>query len=322
MPLTFLHFDTAQRNNINSDPFNASFNLSNSIRNIKKIYLKSCEIPCGYYNIRTPQIFSFILNPPSSSTLTGSIQPASMSYIPIQTNNFGLVVNDSNNAYSGFNPILVSLLGNNNIFHTQNIKVNNYPIQINITVPIGNYTIDSLISYINSCIINLYLTYNNQYDALATVCPNLTKVLVAASSSFPVGYIQLNVLSNVQIKILPSSINSMLGFVNNQSGVTSVLSPNFYNLYPDISIYMYFPTIPHNNTHFSNQLISFKIPVNSGYQSINFNQENQNFAQYIEITDKTFILTNIQINMYDRLGNTISNNNLNMTMTLGIQTED
>jgi len=321
MPLTFLHFDTAQRNNINSDPFNASFNLSNSIRNIKKIYLKSCEIPCGYYNIRTPQIFSFILNPPSSSTLPASIQPASMSYIPTQTNNFGLVVNDSNNAYSGFNPILVSLLGNNNIFHTQNIKVNNYPIQINITVPIGNYTIDSLINYINSCIINLYVTYNNQYDALGTTCPTLSKVLVAASSSFPVGYIQLNVLSGVNIQILPSTINSMLGFVNNQTATTTIIGPNFYNLCPDISIYLYFPTIPHNNTHFNNQLISFKIPVTTGYQAIEFNQENINFAQYIEVSDKTFILTNIQLLFYDRLGNVLLNNNLDFCMTLAFETE-
>jgi hypothetical protein len=321
MPLQFLHFDSSQRSNINSDPFNASFTLSNSIRNIKKIYLKSCEIPCGYYNIRTPQIFSFILNPPSSSTLTGSIQPASMSYIPIQTNNFGLVVNDSNNAYSGFNPILVSLLGNNNIFHTQNIKVNNYPIQINITVPIGNYTIDSLINYINSCITNLYIIYKNQYDAFAATCPTLSKVLVAASSSFPVGYIQLNVLSGVNIQILPSTLNSMLGFINNQSSTTTIIGPNFYNLYPDISIYLYFPTIPHNNTHFSNQLISFKIPVTVGYQAIEFNQENINFAQYIEVSDKTFILTNIQLLFYDRLGNVLLNNNLDYTMTLGIETE-
>jgi hypothetical protein len=244
-----------------------------------------------------------------------------MSYIPTQTNNFGLVVSSTNNSYSAFNPMVVSLLGNNNIFQTQNAQVKKYPIQINITVPIGNYTIDSLINYINSCIINLYTTYNTQYDAFGTTCPTLSKVLVAASSSFPVGYIQLNVLSGVNIQILPSSLNSMLGFINNQSATTTIIGPNFYNLYPDISIYLYFPNIPHNNTHFNNQLISFKIPVTVGYQAIEFNQENINFAQYIEVSDKTFILTNIQLLFYDRLGNPLINNNLDYTFTLGIETE-
>jgi HSP90 family molecular chaperone len=91
MPISFLHFDSAQRNNKNEDPFKSSFKLANSIRNVKKIYLKSAEIPCGFFNIRTPQIFSFILS--SSKDMDEISQLASITYTPKQKTNYNLVVN-------------------------------------------------------------------------------------------------------------------------------------------------------------------------------------------------------------------------------------
>ena len=44
MPLSFLHFDSSQRENKSDGPFKSSFKLADSIRNVKKIYLKSAEI--------------------------------------------------------------------------------------------------------------------------------------------------------------------------------------------------------------------------------------------------------------------------------------
>jgi hypothetical protein len=75
------------------------------------------------------------------------------------------------------------------------------------------------------------------------------------------------------------------------------------------------------NKYFNNQLISFKIPVTSGYQAIEFNQENVNFAQYIEISDATFILTKVQLIVYDRQGKYVDNNNFDFCFTLGFETE-
>jgi hypothetical protein len=57
--IQFYHFDTAQRDNLIDDPFQCQLTLSNPLRNVKKIYLKSVEIPVGYFNIRTPQYFEF-----------------------------------------------------------------------------------------------------------------------------------------------------------------------------------------------------------------------------------------------------------------------
>ena len=46
--ISFVHFDTSLRDDLTDDPFHCSLILSNPIRNIKKIYLKSCEIPWAF----------------------------------------------------------------------------------------------------------------------------------------------------------------------------------------------------------------------------------------------------------------------------------
>ena len=116
-------------------------------------------------------------------------------------------------------------------------------------------------------------------------------------------------------------ISSILGFNGTENGRGSIKSTNLYNLNPDLCLYLYFPNIPHKNTHFNNQLISFKIPNSSGYQGIEFNAENLNFAQYIEIHDSSFILNKVDLIIYDREGNYIDNNNYNFTFTLGLETD-
>ena len=53
--LEFLHFDSfyARANPpLNNDPYDTTYTLANPIKNIKRIYLKSLELPIGFYNIR------------------------------------------------------------------------------------------------------------------------------------------------------------------------------------------------------------------------------------------------------------------------------
>ena len=56
------HFDTTGKwspsfqqllSNSDNSPFNLTFNLPSQLRNIKKIYLKSVELPVGFTNIRS-----------------------------------------------------------------------------------------------------------------------------------------------------------------------------------------------------------------------------------------------------------------------------
>ena len=59
--LEFLHFDTTNQwqatfqqlfNHNNDHPFSLTFNLPTQINKVKKIYLKSIELPVGFTNIR------------------------------------------------------------------------------------------------------------------------------------------------------------------------------------------------------------------------------------------------------------------------------
>ena len=49
-----INFDTIYSNKIDSNPFNTSFQLSESLRNVSSISLKSIEIPISNHNLRSP----------------------------------------------------------------------------------------------------------------------------------------------------------------------------------------------------------------------------------------------------------------------------
>ena len=49
-----INFDTIYSSKIDSNPFNTIFQLSETLRNVNKITLKSVEIPISNYNIRSP----------------------------------------------------------------------------------------------------------------------------------------------------------------------------------------------------------------------------------------------------------------------------
>ena len=48
-----INFDTIYSNKIDSNPFNTNFVLSETLRNVTKITLKSVEIPISNHNIRS-----------------------------------------------------------------------------------------------------------------------------------------------------------------------------------------------------------------------------------------------------------------------------
>ena len=60
--IQFLHFDSVN-GNYTDDPFNVSFVIqSGCIKNIKRLYLKSVEIPVGFYNVRSAIQSTFSIN--------------------------------------------------------------------------------------------------------------------------------------------------------------------------------------------------------------------------------------------------------------------
>ena len=53
MNIDILHFDTLLGTYNNNSVYDCTFNLSNPLRNVQKIYLKSIEIPISFNNIRS-----------------------------------------------------------------------------------------------------------------------------------------------------------------------------------------------------------------------------------------------------------------------------
>jgi hypothetical protein len=113
--------------------------------------------------------------------------------------------------------------------------------------------------------------------------------------------------------------NKQIGQKGTSDNKFVVKSLRLWNMYPDICIYMYLENVPQTNSHFKNNLASFKISITSGYQSIEYNADNASFAQYIENTNVNFILDKIKLKMYDRYNNLLTNNGFDFTFTLGIE---
>ena len=63
--IDYIHEDSFNSIDTNGDSFDTTFNLNQKYKNINKIYLKNCEIPLGFVNIRTSNnsnVLRFILN--------------------------------------------------------------------------------------------------------------------------------------------------------------------------------------------------------------------------------------------------------------------
>ena len=61
----YLNFDSIYSTDTINDSFDTTFTLNQKYRNIKKIYLKNCEIPIGFPNVRSSNfsnVLRFVLN--------------------------------------------------------------------------------------------------------------------------------------------------------------------------------------------------------------------------------------------------------------------
>ena len=320
--ISFVHFDTSLRSDLTDDPFHCSLVLSNPIRNIKKIYLKSCEIPLGFFNIRKASELVFTMFHRDMAeplkygdlTFTPVFHEIELISKPKTQNSYFTRDFDPERTVKPWTPL------------TNETNIYCFPLTYRITIPPGNYGIESLLEYINEEIKQLNkllnaLKVNRNLDDLPFY---FTTVTLSDTGSFPVGYVRLFCgITNLSTQIISTNYltNTILGFDPIQSNgiFRHITAPRLWGLYSDLSIYLYFPNIPHNNTHFAMQLLSFKIPMNAGYQAIAFNADSQNFSQYIELSDTNFILNTLKIAVYDTQGNPIYNQ-YNWGFTLGFET--
>ena len=229
--IDILHFDTLLGTYNNNSVYDCTFTLSNPLRNVQRLYLKSIEIPISFNNIR-------------SSNGTNTFE------ITIQSNTYTITFDE-------FSCISITTL-----LTALNSKLN--IVLPNVTFNfINNYVYIQLIGYANNTLISF----------------NSSKLL-----------------------------SVILGFTQLSYNVTNeIKADNNYLLAYDNYISLYLQDIPVKSTGYSNQLISYKIPLNAVNSMVYYLQELNSFSQCVEITDQHYIFNRLRVVIYDRFGFKITN---------------
>jgi len=244
--MEFINLDTHY--STTTDSFNANFNLSNPLRKVEKIYLKSVELPIGFTNVRT-----------------------------------------------SFNSFVVSF---------SNASGNSYT---NTTITLSNKNYTDIASLLTD--INTLLTSRNINLSFELNSNNLVQIVKTGTI-----YRYFFTTSNLLNIILGFTSSTALSAINTTgTTLTAIRQPN---LNFDNYISLFIKNIPHNSSS-SNQLISFKIPLNGSGNIVYFNSENISFSQYITITDQNLVVDKLQIVVYDRFGNQLTNNGFDYSLTVG-----
>ena len=312
MSVDYLHFDTYDATTLTS-PFNCSFQLANPLKKVNKIYLKSAEIPVGWFNIRTEQTFQLLLcnNATTVDTLLNNknnalipLFDANVDYGKINTirNQFGSQIHENSGAVVDptFEPPTILSITNIGAI-TNNI------VYIAFTIPANMYSITTLLNTINQGIqnfhlANTFLPLGNKVPYLSV--PSTTDFNYNVSVNFDPSYNVITGTSELMTSILGfSSMQTTsnlitLSFSPLQTNFTSpttndgyLAATQLYQLYQDTYINIYFTNLPHNNTNFNNKFCSFKVPINSGLQTILYSGDNAGFTQYITISDPNYIFS-------------------------------
>jgi hypothetical protein len=231
MNIDILHFDTLLGTYNNNSVYDCTFTLSNPLKHVQRLFLKSIEIPISFNNIR-------------SANGTNTFQ------ITIQSNTY------------------------------------------TITIIEGNYTsITTLLTVLNAQL-NIVLPYISFSYSSSNVILNFT------------GYAPNTIVSFNSSRLL----SVVLGFTKLSYTVTNAFhADNNYLLAYDNYISLYLQDIPVKSTGYSNQLISYKIPLNAVNGMVYYLQELNSFSQCVEITDQNYILSRLRVVVFDRFGANISN---------------
>ena len=182
-----INFDTIFSTKINSNPFYTNFLLTETLRNVSKITLKSIEIPISNFNIRAPYstiqikynnlVFSYTMSDKTYIDISSFITDLNLLISPIQTYMsstevcpvFSLSTTELNKLI-----VKVSLLSTNTIYFYSTGIFYYYLGNISST-----YTTKTLVSgslYLHSYnLINVYnLCFDNYYNMIISNLDNQT----------------------------------------------------------------------------------------------------------------------------------------------------
>ena len=203
-----------------------------------------------------------------------------------------------------------------------------------------NHTsIDSLITDLNlrfymyvilPVVITASVTTSNRIRLNLSGMRPITFSLIDTNFSYNICGFRGNIDKLIDVGTETTSTTTMANGIVNNSTITNIptttspyyylASQSTYNLNPDNYISLFIPQLSGcvADMNGSNTTI-FKIPMNCIYGMTYFFQENLNFKQEVEITDKNFRLTDITITIFDRYGKNIENNGLDYSLSLLIE---
>lgn len=260
----FLHFDSANStyivdpNNTTTvarNPYKAQYNMNQTFRNVKRVYLSAMEFPVGFSNIRTgcTDTLKYILN-----GVTYTVVLPEKNYTTI-----GALLLDLNNQMIMLNP--------------------NGPPILNV-----NYLTPSRLMF------NFIGTVPTSFSVVDT---NLSKYVLG-------------------FRGLYDGFTNVTGFAQTYMATNSNWNLNFDNY-----ISLYIPLFG-SCSSMSNQLQTFKIPLNTITNQVYFYQEGSSFRQWVDISDKNFTMNSFTLIVLDKFGNNLNPNGLDFSFTLSLEIWD
>jgi hypothetical protein len=183
---------------------------------------------------------------------------------------------------------------NNNIL---NYKINN--INYTLIIPIGNYSINNLVSYLNSQLPNFTITYSKIFNKITFTNSLNDFILNASNFLLLIGFNNSNYISTSRTLISPNCIN--INYVRCINLISNIIT---YNVNTSKNL------VNNNNIICS---IPVNTPANTLIQYLNTN----NFRTNLFVNT----LNKIVIKLVDNNNNIIDLNGLNFNLTVQLDVE-
>ena len=198
-------------------------------------------------------------------------------------------------------------------------------VTYNLNLLENNYTtIDALIldlnamilSYVALDLVTIVLTinsYNRVVITIKNVRPITFTIIDTNLSKYILGLSSSTLLLDSST-VSTTTVTTVRGISSTITMVPVLSSSSYYymtgvcpyNLNVDNYISIYMPRLSQSSCQGTNTNITFKIPLNSIYNSIYYMNEYNSLKQEIDINDKNLILTELDVLLLDRFGNNLN----------------
>ena len=183
-----------------------------------------------------------------------------------------------------------------------------------IVLPEKNYvTIASLITDLNNQMIMLtpvgspilnvnYLQPNRLMFNFVGTAPTSFSIIDTNLSKYILGF-----------RGLYDGFTNTVGYAQTYMALNSNWNLNFDNY-----ISLYIPTLG-SSSSMSNQLQTYKVPLNTVTNQVYFYQEGSSFRQWVDITDVNFTMSDFTVVVYDKFGLNLNPNGLDFSFSLSLE---